>query len=200
MQAVMTMDDKARQRRSRLVLVVVFALFLAPFLTAWFMNFIADWRPAATTQHGELIQPVLPAAELALREAEGGAPLDAAFWEGHWTLLYIAPAACGEDCARMGYVMRQLRLAQGKNIDRVQRALVLNAPDDARRAELAEHYPGMRLLAPAPAAGPHAGLPQADRLYLVDPLGNVMMQYAPDTEPRGIIKDLERLLRISYVG
>jgi len=200
MQVVMTMDDRARQRRSRLTLVVVFALFFAPFLAAWFMNFIADWRPAATNQHGELIRPVLPAAELALQDAASGAAVDSAFWEGHWTLLYVPAGACGEDCARMGYVMRQLRLAQGKNIDRVQRALVVTGGDDARRAELAEHYPGMALLVPAPAAGPHAGLPRGGRLYLVDPLGNVMMHYAPDTEPRGIIKDLERLLRISYVG
>ena len=139
-----------------------------------------------------------PAADLVLRDAATGAPVDAAFWKGRWTLLYVPAGACADDCPRMGYVMRQLRLAQGKNIDRVQRVLVLGGDDDARRRQLAEHYPGMVLL--APAAGPRAGLPQGGRLYLVDPLGNLMMQYAPDSEPRGIIKDLERLLRISYVG
>ena len=41
---------------------------------------------------------------------------------------------------------------------------------------------------------------RAGRVYLVDPLGNLMMGYQPEDEPSGMIKDLERLLKYSGLG
>jgi cytochrome oxidase Cu insertion factor (SCO1/SenC/PrrC family) len=40
----------------------------------------------------------------------------------------------------------------------------------------------------------------ADRIYLIDPLGNLMMSYAPDAKPKGMLQDLKRLLGLSSVG
>jgi hypothetical protein len=93
-----------------------------------------------------------------------------------------------------------VRLTQGKNIDRIQRLLLLEgATMPAWAAEAAEHYPGMDIArAVNGAAADVFGV--AGRIYLIDPLGNLMMEYALDAEPRGMTKDLERLLLISYVG
>jgi cytochrome oxidase Cu insertion factor (SCO1/SenC/PrrC family) len=41
---------------------------------------------------------------------------------------------------------------------------------------------------------------EADRVYLVDPLGNLMMYYRPGADPRDIVQDLEKLLKYSHVG
>jgi cytochrome oxidase Cu insertion factor (SCO1/SenC/PrrC family) len=38
---------------------------------------------------------------------------------------------------------------------------------------------------------------ESESIYLIDPYGNLMMQYKKGTNPSGIIKDLERLIRIS---
>ena len=40
----------------------------------------------------------------------------------------------------------------------------------------------------------------ADRVYLIDPLGNLMMCYAVDARPKGMLEDLKKLLRLSHVG
>jgi hypothetical protein len=37
-------------------------------------------------------------------------------------------------------------------------------------------------------------------VYLVDPLGNLMMSYALDARPKGMLEDLKKLLRLSHVG
>ena len=37
-------------------------------------------------------------------------------------------------------------------------------------------------------------------LYLVDPLGNVMMSYNPKQSPKDIYSDLTRLLKASKIG
>jgi hypothetical protein len=205
---VMGRMPPADQTRSRLTLLLVFGLFAAPVVFAWLAFFVfEDWRPSGTSNHGELIEPpvLLRFAPLPVVE---GAPLDEAFLQGKWTYVLWAGAACGKPCHEQLYLMRQLRLAQGKNIDRIQRLLLVQGMDEAGRQELQAHYPGL-VIAHGSAAElrglasqfqPQQAAPEAGRLYLVDPMGNLMMHYAPGDEPKGIVKDLERLLKISYVG
>jgi hypothetical protein len=40
----------------------------------------------------------------------------------------------------------------------------------------------------------------AQRVYLIDPLGNLMMSFAPGSKPKGMLTDLKRLLGLSHVG
>ena len=37
-------------------------------------------------------------------------------------------------------------------------------------------------------------------MYLIDPLGNLMMFYAADAKPKGMLEDMKRLLRLSSIG
>ena len=41
---------------------------------------------------------------------------------------------------------------------------------------------------------------QRDHIYLVDPLGNVVLRYPKDADPSRMKKDLERLLKVSRIG
>lgn len=198
---VMEMEaaSAARIRRSRLILVAVFAVFVLPLALAWVMNFASDWAPRATTNHGRLVEPVIPVRLAGWQDPEGG-PVGAAWLSGKWTLAYRIAAECGADCHQVLYVLRQVRLAQGKNIDRVQRLIVLDAPvAPAWIAEVRQHYPGLMVAQPV-SAGAVSEIPAPGRVYLIDPLGNLMMEYDAGADARGMVKDLERLLRISYVG
>ena len=38
------------------------------------------------------------------------------------------------------------------------------------------------------------------RVYVLDPAGRIILRYAPDADPRGILKDMERLLRYAWAG
>lgn len=191
--------DAANGKRTRLTLVLVFALFALPLVLAWLLNFVGDFTPGATVNRGTLIQPVRPVMADGLLDPQGNA-LAADYFKGEWVLLFRHAGDCGDACHQVLYVLRQVRLAQGKNIDRVKRLLLLEgAAMPAWTVETAQHYPGMDI-ARAATPGSAAVFPPVGRIYLVDPLGNLMMEYALDADPRGMIKDLERLLRISYVG
>jgi hypothetical protein len=135
--------------------------------------------------------------------------IDEIFFRGKWTILYLANGACERPCVEQLYNIRQIRLAQGKNIDRLRRLMLwnVNGVSEAQRKELQEHFPGQVIV----PAGDEKALLQAfvldeqdpltaDRIYLVDPLGNLMMKYEPGKEPRGMIKDLEKLLKYSGLG
>lgn len=195
------------RNRSRLTLLLMFGLFSLPVLFAWLSFFVFEgWRPSGTSNYGELIEPPRSLQFEALANAAGGS-LDAAFLQGKWTYVMWAGASCAEDCRQQLYRMRQLRLAQGKNIDRVQRLLLAQDLDAGTVGELRGEYPG--LVIAAGSAPELSSLRQqfqlqegeaGYRLYLVDPMGNLMMRYGPADPPKGIVKDLERLLKISYVG
>ena len=202
--------DPSARTRSRLSILLVFALFAAPVALAWLLFFVfPEWIPTETTNHGELVKPVRPLPEFHLATVSGDA-IDTGFLQGKWTFTYLHQGPCDRDCVEQLYKIRQVRLTQGKNIDRLQRLMLWKAGgvDEAARGQLQAHFPGL-VIALLPAGD--MKLPDvfrtdgraplgAERIYLVDPLGNLMMMYAPDDEPRGMIKDLERLLKYSGLG
>ena len=196
------------KRRNQTMLVLLIAVFALPPLLSWCaFNYTDLGKQRSTGGHGTLIAPPrpLPAWDLV---GPGGmtTPL-----HGKWTLVYPLNGKCGEACLQNLYRMRQLRLAVGKYTGRVQRAvLVVNRDHNAVTGEQLQDYPGQLLLFPENMDGDALRLlfelsagdrPFAEeRLYLVDPLGNLMMSYARTADPKGIIKDLTRLLKYSRIG
>lgn len=194
-----TTSAPGKLTRSRVTLVMIFALFALPLALAWLLNFAGDFEPGRTVNSGHLIQPVRPVADVVLRNIRGGDQSTVSL-RGKWTLLVRQAGDCDDSCRRVLYVLRQVRLAQGKNIDRVQRLMLLDKAEAPVWAdEVAQHFPGL-VLAHVASTSETAVFPPAGKIYLVDPLGNLMMEYALDADPRGMIKDLERLLRASYIG
>lgn len=190
-------------------MVLVLGLFAAPLLLAWLaITVFPDWKPETTTNYGDLIQPVRPLPAFSLETLEGTS-IDETFLRGKWTIIYLRKGVCDRPCVEQLYNIRQIRLAQGKNIDRLQRLMLWSqeGASDAQRQELQAHFPGQVI---APVSGEEALLQvfsldeqrpfAAGRVYLVDPLGNLMMKYEPGEEPRGMIKDLEKLLKYSGLG
>jgi hypothetical protein len=178
--------DPVKRGRAKLALLALF--FAAPFALAW-LAWRLDWATGATSNYGELIQPPRPLA---------GAPLEAL--RGKWVLVSFDDGACDAYCEKKLYFMRQVRRAQGRNQDRVARLWVVTDGAPARPG-LLEAIEGTQL---ARDAGLAARFPAAasvrDHLYVVDPLGNLMMRFPRDPDPSRILKDLQRLLRVSQIG
>lgn len=172
--------------RGRLELALLGALFVLPLVLAtlaWWL----DWAPGTTSNYGELISPAHPLS---------GPPFEAL--RGKWVLVSFDAAACDAYCERKLYFMRQVRRAQGKDQERVERLWLIT--DAGRpRAELLAAIEGTRIERGAPLAAQFPAA-TADHIYVVDPLGNLMMRFPRDPDPSRILKDLQRLLRISQFG
>jgi hypothetical protein len=99
-------------------------------------------------------------------------------------------------------------------MDRVQRVFIAKG-DCCDFQSLHEQHPDLIAIRMNPAAAPLlALLPRRDPgnagaggsgvtaevIYLIDPLGNLMMSYAPDAKPKGMLEDMKRLLRLSHIG
>jgi hypothetical protein len=192
--------EAALRARNLRTLGVLAGLFLLPLAGSFFAYDGTSWRPAGHVNHGTLITPVrtLPAV------AAGAG--HAAVFRGQWSLVYVGDGACDEDCRAALYFMRQTRLSLGNDMTRVARVFVATALCCDRRFLEREH-PGLIVL-DNPAGGGGRGtladeFPGADRghtLYVVDPLGNLMMSYDARQNPHGLLEDLKKLLRLSHIG
>jgi len=204
----------ARQRgflSSRQALVLLGLIFMAPTFVAWVMHHSTEqgWRPAGTTNKGNLVHPARPLAMPADMRSDGMSLND--YLQGKWTLLYIGAADCADTCRNNLYKMRQVRLAQNENLNRVQTLFLLES--DRMPQELAgflaqEHQDmAVALLSDTQASAivpqfsvDDTPVQEARRVYIVDPLGNLMMYYQPDADASGMLQDLQKLLKYSKIG
>lgn len=189
------MPDAAPKRKNTSLWLIV-ALCTAPVAASYLLYFF--WAPAHTVNYGDLVAPrQLPDTGLVLAD---GVPFRLSQLKGKWALVSVDSGSCDQHCEDKLLFMRQLRLTQGKNTDRVERVwLITDAA--APRAELASRYEGTWFVR---AAGLAASFPAkdavSDHIYVVDPLGNVMMRFPRNPDPRLMIKDLTRLLKASQIG
>lgn len=202
------MSNEALPNSSRRPLLLVFAIFLAPLAAAFLVYYGFDWRPTGDTSNGDLITPARPLPAVGLPTPEGGLT-PATFLHEKWSMVYIGNGACDADCRRALTDMRQVRLALNNEMTRVQRVF-LYAGDccDAQyfAAEQAgliiakiDGETGAALLAQFPSDGDRSAL-ERRRVYLVDPLGNLMMSYAPEAAAKGMLTDLKKVLKLSHIG
>jgi len=185
------------RRRGRRIAFVILALCAAPTVAAWLAYFA--WQPQSRLNYGELIE-ARAISDPELRRLDGS-PFRLSQLRGRWVLLQIDSGACAEGCGRKLLYMRQVRLAQGRDAERIERVWLLadGVPPDA--ALLRDHE-GLRVArAPGPllAEFPAARSPYY-HIYLLDPLGNLMLRFPSDPDAQRMVKDLARLLKASRVG
>jgi hypothetical protein len=108
-------------------------------------------------------------------------------------------AACDARCERKLFLVRQTRKAQGPEQDRIERLWVITDRSQPS-AQLLAAIEGTHLAQASPGlVSQFPGQPQ-DHVYLVDPLGNLMLRFPSDPDPSKVIKDLQRLLKYSRIG
>lgn len=200
---------KVQSRNHKRWQLVLLALLFAAPLAASLSLYYGGWRPAPKAK-GDLIAPAHAIADVELRSLDGK-PVKFSSLKGRWSLVYFGPADCREECQRALYTLRQVHIAQHKHMVRVQRVFILLEERGLDRlpTTLKEYQPvtvlrgdraGIeRLVAQFAIDGRPRPAGEA-RIYIVDPLGNLVLHYGPERPPGLINKDLYRLLQVSRVG
>lgn len=197
------------QTNKKLQLALLMLLFLLPPLAAYVL-FYADLHPTGGGNYGDLITPAKPLQNATLKTLDGRT-FQLSELRKKWALLFLGGRDCDEYCEQNLYTINQVRLAQGKNIGRVNSVFIV--PDNVSRADIgnvAQTYPNILIfLAEAETFAvlleqlgeySDATLPERGYVYIVDPLGNLMMSYQTGADPSGMRKDLKRLLKLSQIG
>ncbi len=185
-------------RGSRVSLWLIGALCAAPVVASYVAFYFMP--PARYTNYGELLETKpLPPTRLGLTD---GTAFQLDRLKGKWVLLMVDSGNCDEFCRRKLFNLRQLRLTQGKNMERIERVWLIDDDMTPPAAMMSDYQgtwvvraAGSELLKQLPVQGA-----LADHVYVVDPLGNLVLRYPRHAEPSRIIKDLERLLKTSRIG
>jgi cytochrome oxidase Cu insertion factor (SCO1/SenC/PrrC family) len=193
----MSEETNKKPEKSLLSLWLLIALCAAPVAAAYVAFYL--WQPSGHVNYGELLEPQ-PLPDIALK-LDDGSPWRVSDLRGKWTFVMLDSGSCDENCRQKLLYMRQVRLTQGKELDRIVRAWLMT--DDAEPGEaVRSEYQGTLLVR---AAGstltslfPATGMP-SDHIYVIDPYGNLMMRYPRNPDPRSMVKDIGRLLRHSKV-
>lgn len=187
--------ENAKPERSLRSLWLLIALTVAPIVASYVAYYF--WQPSGHVNYGELLAPrLLPDATF--RRADG-APFHWRELAGKWVLVTADSGRCAAYCQQKLVYIRQVRLAQGTDMERIERVWLITDYAKPDAALLAQH-PGLQLIQ---AAGSDflklfpVEKALADHIYVVDPLGNLMMRYPREPDPRKMLKDLARLLRHS---
>lgn len=204
------MNEPASAPSGQRQLLLIAALFFVPLLLAFLLYYGAGgWHPRGGTNQGDLFTPAVPLPEVTLSKPDGSvAP--ATLLRGKWTILYLGDGACDERCRKALYLSRQSWIALNKDMDRVQRVFlatahccdtqflatehpdltVLELHDDASSRTLLNAIPPLDGVTPA----------QSGRLYLIDPLGNLVLSYSARAPDKALLTDVQKLLRLSHIG
>jgi cytochrome oxidase Cu insertion factor (SCO1/SenC/PrrC family) len=194
------MNTKASGRKILLILAVVFVL---PFTIAATLHLL-EIKPASRS-YGELITPPKPLTFPALYDVKGN-KFNASNWLKIWSIVTLNANGCDDKCQVQIQMLKQLHTSLGKEAPRIQRVLVL--PTEIKNdtvLNLQKNYPDLIIL-----IGTNAEMVEFTNafktnstdtsIYLIDPLGNLMMRYTENQNPKGIQSDIKRLLKNSWAG
>jgi hypothetical protein len=187
-------DRPARGNRTLWILLAVCA---APVIASYLAYYVI--QPAGRINYGDLLAPA-PAPEVRATRPDGR-PLSLAEFRGKWVLLHVDSGACADACRRKLYASRQARTMQNAEAERIVRVWLVRDAMPPEPALLADHA-GLEIAHASPDTLlwlPALGSAD-DYMYLVDPLGNLMMRFPANPDIKAFSRDLARLLKASRIG
>jgi hypothetical protein len=207
-----TTDPVKTRRSGRWKLFAVLAVCAAPLIASYLAYYVI--KPEGRTNYGALIDPrTHPIPALASTTLDGK-PRTLEQLSGKWIMLKVGGGECLQACQDQLLAMRQWRLMQGKNMERIERVWLVT-DDQPLDTMTIRQYDGMEMLrAPGGEVAKwlpaEAGGSAADHVYLIDPRGNLMMRFPkqPEAKPadlraswqRRVYQDIAKLLKASAIG
>ncbi len=193
------------QTRSKKTFYLLILVFVLPFTMAVLLHFF-DLKPSGKS-YGNLIQPPKSLQIPALTDMQGKV-FKPEQWNKIWSIVTVDNTGCAASCADRVHMLKQVHTSMNKEIDRVQRVLLVPGDINSEAySEIQKKYPDLIILAGADtemakfSAEFNAAKGGAEsNIFLVDPLGNLMMSYPEKFDPKGLRSDLARLLKNSWAG
>ena len=190
-------DQETPRSSGKGQLLLIATVFLGPLVVAAWMYYGGHLTPQGASNAGALLEPIVN-----VEDEVPGTRLRELAPEG-WIMLYADAAPCAEECRDALYKMRQSRKMLGREMDRVERVFLHgdSAPDTVF---LEEQHAGLITLSEQDLLQmlerKRPGYVQPGGLYLFDPLGNLVMYFPPGLDPREMVDDIKRLLKLSRIG
>jgi cytochrome oxidase Cu insertion factor (SCO1/SenC/PrrC family) len=196
-----SMTESVQKKGGRKILLLLGVIFVLPFTVAATLH-VLNLKPTGHS-YGNLVQPPKPLTFTSLQDAQGK-EIKPDQWLKKWSVVTLDSTNCAEPCQADMHLLKQINTSLNKDAHRLQRVIIMpTEPNVEVISQLQRKYPELLILvgkneevfklsSQFNVAGGH--------IYLIDPLGNLMMSYPKNAEPKGVRKDLMRLLKNSWAG
>ena len=191
------MSNEAIKKSNRRKLIGLLILMLSPVVLSYALYF-SDYRPKSK-HYGDLI-PITKMTGSGTNLISNTI-LRMKDLHGKWVLVHVDSGTCLETCQKKLYFMRQVRLVQGKEKQRIERLWLINDdinPEDKLLKDFdgtyfvkAQHSEMLDQIETRDA--------QTKYIYLIDPMGNLMMRFPEEMDGKKMGEDLKRLLHVSQM-
>ncbi|MDE3020451.1 MAG: hypothetical protein KGI54_01175 [Pseudomonadota bacterium] len=182
----------------RLKALLIASIFLVPLVAAYVVFY---WfRPHSFDNHGELLPP--KPLQNASAKLENGTSFSVDTLKGKWVLIMSAPGSCDKECRYALYAMRQVRISENLDRNRIERVWLVTG-HSRPGFQLERYFTGTWEVAdPDKEISSQLPIPSGQEaiIFIMDPRGNVMMRYGPHPAMGDIASDLHRLLEASSIG
>lgn len=180
------------EHAGRRELVAILGIAILPFVIAGiaFLDFPVDQIPDTTKNQGTLVYPPVQVEFLQSKAKQ-------------WSLIQVVKEDCAEVCEQTLYLTRQARKALGKDAARVHRVSISRSDLSETFMNLIRNeHKSMLVLVDAESVEQLLQITAEidNMVFLMDPLGNIMMYFSPDKVGKPLMEDLRHLLRISRIG
>jgi hypothetical protein len=119
---------------------------------------------------------------------------------GKWLLVLSGSGACAAECVQRIDEMRRIQVSLNKEMGRLRRVVLTDQVADPELAAARQRQPDLIVAGAPPRWLPGSTDSAAYRLHVVDPRGNLIMDYPADAAAKGVRGDLERLLKFAWTG
>ena len=191
-------DPAALTRAGRWKMLLLLLVCASPVIASYFTYYVI--RPEGRRNYGELIDPQRPLPDLVGTDA-AGRPMNLRQLKDQWLFISVADSACDEGCQKHLYLQHQLRETLGKDKDRMDwvwlRTGANELSEPLKKATSSATVLRVDAAELATWLAPATGHRLEDHLYVVDPIGNWMMRFPANADPKQIKRDLDRLMRAS---
>lgn len=191
------MSNEKIQKANRRKFLLLLALMCAPVVISYSLYF-SEYRPESR-HYGDLI-PVVKVMGKGINQIDNTI-LRMKDFHGKWVLVTVDSGHCNEACQKKLYFMRQVRLVQGKEKHRIER-LWLITDDVAPDTELTKQYEGTFFVSAKDSeilSSIETKETQTTHIYLIDPIGNLMMRFPENVDGTKMGHDIKRLLHVSQL-
>ena len=191
------MSNEAIKKSNRRKFILILVLLFSPVVISYTLFFMG-YRPGSVN-YGDLIE---------IQKLSGSGVIQdtnkifrARDLHGKWVMLSVDSGKCDEACDKKLYYMRQVRTMQNREMDRIERLWLID-DNEPVNTELMEKYEGT-FFVNAQGSELLTQIPtqqiQRKHIYLVDPIGNLMMRFPEELDPKKMSEDIKRLLQVSQL-
>jgi cytochrome oxidase Cu insertion factor (SCO1/SenC/PrrC family) len=200
-----------KKSNPKTTMIIMLLVCLTPVIASYLAYYV--FKPTAKNNHGVLISPQkdIPVISTIKMESTINSANNLQELKGKWLLVIAGSAECNEECAKRLFIIRQLRNSQGKEANRIVPVwLIMDNKDIDPTITRAynDYLAAVKFIRVDEKSKTDIekllNISQKDKytdnIYLIDPNQHLMMYYTKEHEPKGMIKDLSKLLKWSRIG